>query len=339
MSNYNLEFNIYFFQVGINSDTHKPIDKIALDFEYFVDRSKVKTLKRLEIKILSGKDFKLPEGLVANKQTQNSITYKQGNITFNDYYGKAIVEFDYSKEKAKIYYYDESFIHEITYLLILSRSGKFLDRKGYHKIHAACFGLGNNDIVLTLPSKGGKTTTLLEMLRVPKTRLISDDSPLVDSGGKLMPFPLRLGLSNKNKIFSYFPYLRGEDLYEFERSYFEKKYLIPINKLQNPVSLGIKQVLVNGKRTTNSKSILKKVSKYRMFKFLVEHMIIGLGLPMIIEYFLRNSIKDHFVNIKILFSRIKTAIFLLKKSDCYIYYMSNDPIESGKYLREFFSER
>ena len=88
------------------------------------------------------------------------MTYDQGNIRFNDYYGKALTIYNYEHELGEIYSNDLHKLHEICYLSILSRVGKKLDMRGYHKVHA--FGIVKNGKALmgVMPGKGGKNDSL-----------------------------------------------------------------------------------------------------------------------------------------------------------------------------------
>lgn len=333
-----LKLNIYGFFIQIKSVDQEVLKKLKKDFNYFVVKEETKVEKTLSIKIQDHEEHLIPRNLKATKQTSNSIYFDKGNKRYNDYYGKATTIFNYKTETVDVYFKNKSFLHEITYLLILSRSAKFMDSVGLHKIHACSVKLNKKNIVFMMGSKGGKSTLFLELIRTSDIKIISDDTPVVDRFGNIRPFPLRIGIEDKNKIFSYFPYLRDEDTYEFKREYYSKKYLVPINALKNEVSVGLKTALIQGVRTTRDKPLLKKISRLEMFKFLIGHMIVGVGLPIILEYFIEHNLKDHLRNTKNLFSRIKTAILLLVKSETYIYYMSDNVVLNGTYLKDFFDE-
>lgn len=334
-----LYLNIYDFGVEIEVDSEQLYLKLSYDFEYFIVKRKPNTIKTLSIKVKQVDTLKVSEGLVATKQTENSIYYDVGNLRFNDYYGKVLTTFDYKKEQADIEYISIDKVYEVIYLLVLSRSGKYGDYIGRHKIHASAVSHNNKNLIFMMPSKGGKSTMLLELLRDESISLISDDTPLVTTSGEVKPFPLRIGHEDENKLYSYFPYLKRDDLYVFDRERFSKKYLIPISKLKNRIEVGDHSILVSGRRTTMKKPKLVKINKFTMLKELKTHMIVGIGLPMIIEYFLQHTIKDHITNFMILLKRITSSVFLVLKSDCYLVYLSNNTLENSKLLKELISER
>ena len=47
-----------------------------------------------------------------------------------------------------------------------------------------------------------------------------------------------------------------------------------------------------------------------MLLFLKTHLIVGVGLPMVIEYFLQGTFKDHITNLKILFLILLWSCFI-----------------------------
>ena len=339
MSSFKLSLDIYGIHIEIKSDHEKIIHLLRKDFAYFVKSNQFKSEKKLIINILKKETEVLPVNLIATKQTTNSIYYDVGKKRYNDYFGKAVTVFDYKKELVDIYYVNEEFLHEITYLLILSRSAKFMDGKGLHKIHACSVKWNEKNIVFMMGSKGGKSTLFMEMIRDTDTKIISDDTPVVDRAGRIYPFPLRIGIEDKNKLYSYFPYLRETDVYEFERQNFCKKYLVSIEQLENRISTGVSNVLIQGFRTTLEKPKLKKISKIKMFKYLLGHMVIGIGLPLILEYFIEHTIRDHLRNLKNLSSRLISAIFLLLNSDCYEFYITENIVANGVYLKKELNER
>ncbi|MFT6630782.1 MAG: hypothetical protein ACJAS4_000724 [Bacteriovoracaceae bacterium] len=339
MSSFKLSLDIYGIHIEIKSDQEKINNILKKDFAYFIKNNEFKSEKKLIINIIKKETGVLPVNLIATKQTTNSIYYDVGKIRYNDYFGKAVTVFNYEKESVDVFYVDEGFLHEITYLLILSRSAKFMDSKGFHKIHACSVKLNEKNIVFMMGSKGGKSTLFMELIRDTDTKIISDDTPVVDRKGRIYPFPLRIGIEDKNKLYSYFPYLREADVYEFERQNFNKKYLVSIEQLENKVSTGDCNILIQGFRTTLDKPRLEKITKFKMFKYLLGHMVIGIGLPLILEYFIEHTTRDHFRNIKNLLSRLISAYFLLLKSECYEFYMTENVVANGVYLKKELNER
>ena len=64
-----------------------------------------------------------------------------------------------------------------------------MDLIGLHKLHAFGIICNKKAILGMMPSKGGKTTHLLEFLKDPHCKLISDDTPVITRLEKSIPSP------------------------------------------------------------------------------------------------------------------------------------------------------
>lgn len=330
-----MRFDFYGFKVLVDTDIKFLKEKLKLDFNYFV--KDFDSNENLYIHVKLNDEYKnlIPQGALATKQTINSITYDVNDLRFNDYYGEALSIYNYSTQKCEIYSHCEKRLHEIVYLIILSRQGKWLDKNGFHKIHAMGVSKDNKNLILMLPMKGGKTTTFTTFLEDESFDLISDDTPIVDSKGDIKSFPIRIGIEDNKKNQKLLEKVPDSFKSELLRKQYGSKKLIDITyfeqRLTNPT--GNKTILVQGFRYNSNKCEINKIGKLKMFKYLVINMIVGIGLPMIIEYFLESSFKDKFVNISILMKRTFAAIRLLIKSQCYEVYLGTDVENNVKKLK------
>jgi hypothetical protein len=332
----NLSLNINGFAIIIDHVPTSVLTKLESDFSYFIKKNK-EILKTFKIHIKSER-INIPPNLAASKQSENSITFDQQEVRYNDYYGEAITKFNYQTEVCEIFCENECFLHELIYLLILSRSGKFMDTIGLHKVHACGICIDKKNILLMMDSKGGKTSTFLELLRDGNTKIISDDSPLISRSGEVKEFPLRVGFENVDQFKSKFPYIEDEEIYEFKRKKYSKKWLVSLVNFRNKVGSAEETILIQGFRSTFKDPKIVKIGRIEMFRYLTRHMIIGVGLPLIIEYFLQNTLLDHFKNIKILVSRIIGALRLVKKSKNYVMYCSSNIVLNGQAIKDYFHE-
>ncbi len=274
----------------------------------------------------------IPSGLLprlfSKKISQNSITYDDGSIRWNDYFGKALTYLNYQTGQAAVYSPSHEFIHELAYLLILSLSGKEMDLKGFHKIHACGVNFKGKNVIIALPSKGGKTTLFLELCRHPNLSLISDDTPVIDSKGRVHSFPLRVGVEKIPE------WLSKKEFPLFKRAHFSDKFLIPLRDLGPPIYQGDtnSNIMIIGLRSTGDFPQLFKASSVQGFKALFEHMIIGIGLPMVVEYFVKNSLSDWMTLLRIFFKRARAALAFWKKSRVYYFVMSSDTRANADFL-------
>lgn len=274
----------------------------------------------------------IPKGLLpklmATKISQNSVTFDDSQVRWNDYFGKALSYLNYQTGQAAIYTPDIDLMHEIAYLLILSLSGKRMDLKGFHKIHACGINIHQKNILVMLPSKGGKTTLFLELCEHYPVALISDDTPVVDNRGIIHPFPLRVGVENRPQ------WLQDQDFPLFKREHFSDKFLIPLTHLKRPIAQvnNDPAVLVIGVRANGDIPQIYPASFLTSFKSLFENMIIGIGLPMVVEYFVKNTWRDWIYLTGIFFKRIGAALNLWRRSKTYVFVMSTDPKLNAQFL-------
>jgi hypothetical protein len=336
----NLKINFYQICVSLELDDVQLMAKIKSDFSHFVVDDYINPLKMITI-TAEKKDYLnlLPTNEVATKQTENSIYYDIGNLRYNDFYGKALSIMDYERESVRVYYTDEGYIHELLYLLILSRTGKHLDLSGKHKVHAFGVNTDSKNLLLMMGSKGGKTSLFCELLTNLNFNIISDDTPVITLDGRILPCPLRIGLESEDYITKKFPYINTDEIYSINREHYNKKYLLPVPNLKNEIcSDGNINILIQGYRSTFSEPKIVRISRIRILRHLIEHMIIGIGLPMVVEYFLRNTPKEHLSNFTILFSRIRAAIRLSINSKPYAMYFSSDIKKNADALNRLIHE-
>ncbi len=67
---------------------------------------------------------------------------------------------------------------------------------GHALVHAACFTTGDSAHLITARTDTGKTTTMLKVLDHSECEFVSDDLCLIDSTGRVRPYPKPLTISN-----------------------------------------------------------------------------------------------------------------------------------------------
>jgi len=265
------------------------------------------------------------------------MTHDQGFIRYNNYFEQGLTIFDYTVEKSWIYSLDLEFLHELTYLIILSRVGKKLDLLGLHRIHAMGVQIGDVSCLCMFPMGGGKSTLLANLLNYNDVKIISDDSPLIDSKGEFQNFAIRLGVGPELIDNIKNP---SENIYSLVRRQYGKKELISLNGISNELAGPSKrQILIQGKRIKGSNSRLIKARLDQKIYSLVINMVIGVGLPMIFEYFWEKGFSDFLRKSKIACLRLLAMVRVLFKSDFYIFETGNDPVKNAKILYEFLREK
>ena len=136
----------------------------------------------------------------ASYSTPRNIVFKDKNFKIIDYFGKGVVIESDGKAVYKIYGQDADFLKEAFYLLALSLFGEHCDRCGMLRVHALVLSYGDLAILAPIPPGGGKSTIALAMLREPGFKLVSDDEAIIDRSGRVLPFPLRIGILDRKVI-------------------------------------------------------------------------------------------------------------------------------------------
>ena len=330
MAKFIIHFDFYGEKLRLSSDSEELISRLSKDFSYFKRDEFQSSKYSFEAWLQEAPKSERPSG-VASKQSLQSLSFDYGHIRYNDYHGKLLSRFDYSSETAKLWSTDIEKLHEVSYLLILSRVGKALDLRGLNKVHAMSFTKGETSLIGMMPMKGGKSTLLANLLNDQSISIISDDCPIINLKGDIIPFPLRLGVDELSAEAG----LKDpeKNCYVLERDFYGTKKLISLEGL--PHSVGLvkpRQILFVGKRAPGQESKWTKVSKFSMIWPLFINKVVGLGLPMVMEYFWENGFIDFFRKARIAILRVISAMALLIKSECYEFQMSDKPQENAKFL-------
>ena len=333
----NLYFNFYGVWVQVTSSQEELLRRSELDFSHFYAAHCPMEMAHYRF---YGEKSPPPWGEIPSTsalfQSVNSMTYEEGRTRFNDYYGKALTIYDYQNESGRVYSEDLEKLHELLYLMILSRVGKKLDMKGLHRIHA--FGIIKNQTALlgVMPMKGGKSTHFLQFIKDPKVHVLSDDIPLVSRWGRVHPFPMRVGFDGpRDNILSMVQ--DPASVYQLHREHYGRKTLISMRGIANSVGGDYRKLIIfQGVRCRFSGCRIKPVSKWALLWTLIKFQVIGLGLPMILEYFWETGFRDFLRKSFIAISRFWAVILLLSRAKTYTVVLGIDPEKNVQAMNEVF---
>lgn len=332
-------FDFYGFKVKLKCESGETANKIKKDFSYFYlgEEERLTSAPDLVIcaKVLPEIEDKIPRGLAAKRQNTRAMSFESGQLRFNYFYGKAVSILDYSKNVLEIYSKEESYLHELIYLGILSRETKFHDLRGLHKLHAFGVSKGDTAMLGMMNMKGGKTTLFSFFLDKPGYEIISDDTPLINGMGEVESFPIRIGFELNSHTKAELENYKSK-AYSFEREEYGPKELIDLAEFSNPIATTKKRVLLfQGIRVHGvEEARVVEISKVKMLRYLVKNMVVGVGLPMVLEYYLESTWADKLKNFKILLKRSLAALRLLRRSQCFEIYMGNNPEENFKTVKK-----
>ena len=332
MSDSKLYFNFYGVTATIESSSSEIIESFKFDFSMFIVPEAGNPMVSLEAIVKSPPWEIIPE-LVESMRSPEYVCFDQEEIRYVNYFGRALVRFDYRNETAQIYSTDTSYMYEKLYLLLLSRTGELLDRKGLHRVHGLGIAVNDKAALFLMPSGGGKSTLALSLLGDSEIELISEDSPLLDYKGKLYPFPLRLGISKKQ-----IPDNTPSNLVrEFQRERWGTKYLLHTDYFKSqlrdsPAGIGW---IFAGKWINSSTPKIIRLGKFSIFMTLVRDCVFGLGIAQIIEFFLTSNPYDIFRKAGIAGRRLWSVFQLAIRSESYRILLSKDLNANSRLVSEF----
>lgn len=306
----NICLNFYGIQVEVTADSQIILEDIKRDFSYFLSDEKAFNIKITIFKRIP--PYESISQIKASLYLAGAIGYDDQDIRYVDYHGQALTVYEYSKEEGFVYSDDNNLLHEISYLLILSRVGELLDKKGIHRVHALGVAINDRAVLCLLPMGAGKTTLALDLLKEKTIKLLSDDIVLIDKSGNVLPFPLRVGVDKKVDLDIPAQFLR-----EFYRRQYGPKTLVDIEYFKDRVA-GISKpwIILIGEREFSDQAKIEPLAKVKAIWPFIQNGVIGLGLPQMVEYFLRNGLRD-LEKIPLIFSRMSVALKIIYQSKIY----------------------
>ncbi|MEO1992346.1 MAG: hypothetical protein ABGW78_10475 [Pirellulales bacterium] len=328
MNNLQLDLLFYNILVRIRSEDQEILQRVESDFSYFVnDNQDLQATAYLDILALRRPvDYANLPPLKATVYTPRNICFSKDDTTYIDYFGKALSIYDRKGNSLEIYCEGLNLLHEIIYLSILSRVSEGLEKHRMHRVHALAVQSEGEAALFMMPSGCGKTTLALQILQQDTPyRLISEDSPLINAEGEVLPFPLRFGVLGHPP-----ESIPQEHITYFERMEFEPKYLISLKAFGDSISKGptLPRFLFIGDRLLNGKCRIQEVGYFAGFKGLLRHMIVGIGLYQGLEFLLRSSVLDLWRMTGICWSRVRRAHTLLRQSRIFTLELGRDPLKN-----------
>jgi len=225
---------------------------------------------------------------------------------------------------------------EVFYLLILSIFGQFCDKIGMLRVHALGLSYHDKALLLTMPPGRGNSTMALSMLQEENVMLISDDAPLFDTFGYILPLPLHIGFLDKNSI----EFVPDEYIYSIDRMEFGPKYFVDYDYWKDRLEKRpLKDVvLFIAHRVLNGSPSIEKASKRKAFASLLRDAVIGIGLYQGLEFILNSSVWEILSKIPTIFKRLILALKLIRISKTYRFTLSRNIEENTRLFKEFIQK-
>jgi len=314
--------NFYGVRASVSSKNEQLIGLVRHDFSYFEEQPANPDL------LISWEerkpDYDILPRMKASLATPRNICFQHQGISYIDYFGQALNIYQPEKKECLIIADDIGLAHEITYLTILSRVSEILDQQGIHRIHALGLACGGRACLILLPSGGGKTTLAMQFLTSGDNdiKLISEDSPLIDSRGNLLPFPIRIGVLpdrlpggiNPRYVHRYLRMEHGPKM-TINLDCFGDKVC------RKPVKPGW---MILGERIMSKESLLEPAHRTGILKYSLMNSVIGVGLYQGLEFMAQNSFRSSFGMFGRILSRMNNNRRLISHSRIYRFSMGRD---------------
>ncbi len=330
--------NFYGCIVKVESAHLKCIENVRRDFSYFFcPQPPLKPLS-VTIRLHREPSPQVPAQAKRVLQTKEGVCYEYKRVRYVDYSGKALVRYDFRSEEGAAFSLDENILHEMSYIMILSRVGEMLDRKGIHRIHSVGVSVNGSAAICLLPMGGGKTTLGLELIKEKDCFLLSDEITAIDKSLQVLPFPLRIGVPATDQVAPEIParYLRS-----FLTIAYGPKALIDLEYFIQKVAAEpakLKAILL-GERKGLKKPELKRVSKLNALYQVLRNIAFAYQLPQTKAYFFRFNFGYLITFCTILLSRILSGAKIALSVECYRFSLTDEPHENAKVIARFFSEK
>jgi len=318
MASESVNFDFYGTGLSLSSASPEILDGIRRDFEYFIAPTASSPIVKISATTGAPPFDRIPRKF-ASMMTPKAVTYDDGSTRYNDYGGRALAIFDFKREFGEIWSEDFDLLYELTYLTALSRIGEIHDLRGIHRAHALGIARGARGAIVLLPEGGGKSTLAIRLLATDGIRILSDDTPLI-SRGKMLAFPTRIGLKQGEA--------RGIDpawLRTMHRREHGTKTLVDVGWFRDRIASDAQPfALIVGTRHGGAESWIEPMTKMKAGPALAANLVFGLGLPQVIEYFLRGGIGDTLRKGGIMASRAAAAIRIAAQARCFRLAMGRD---------------
>lgn len=339
-----LQFAFYGVRVAVVCADREVCKRVADDFTYFrVDPPDARGAEACQLRITAYRQAPVYDDLpplMATIYSPRNVSYSDGDVTYIDYFGRALSIYQRRLQQLQVYAADVHLLHEIIYGTILSRVAEQLERRGLHRVHALAVEANAESALFLMPSGGGKTTLALEFLRrKDRYKLVSEDSPLIDAAGRTVPFPLRIGVVAQSADAP--PPFPTEHVTYIERMEFEPKFLISLAAFDGALAAGpsAPRWLFIGKRSLGQGCSIRRASKVVGFRALVEGMVVGVGLYQGVEFLLRTSVFDLWRLGGIILSRFRRACALLRRCQIFVVTLGRTPQQNANTLIAFLEEQ
>jgi hypothetical protein len=171
----------------------------------------------------------------------------------------------------------------------------------------------------------------LQLLKHPGVSLLGEDTPLIDRHGRILPFPLRLGVRLGQQTGIPPQYVRT-----VQRMEFEPKTLIDIEFFQDRLAQAVDPgAILVGERNLGDVSEITPLARRRALRALLKYVVVGLGVYQGMEFVLERGLGEVLGKGEIAASRLYNSLRLLARAPSYRFVLGRDTTRNFHTLLAF----
>jgi hypothetical protein len=315
------DLEVYGLVVRIEGEWHEIVDAVRRDFAWF-ERPYARSAPMMTVAVeRRAPDFDRFRSARAKFVTPRNVVYQDGDWTIVDYFGRAISVIDRESGRVTIQGEEAHLVHEAAYQFLLSSIGSHLDARKLVRLHALGLAGRSGGVAVMLPSGGGKSTLGLRALSDERVQLVSEDTPLLDAGGRLHPFPLRIGVNPTDAEL-----LPHGSVRRIERMEFHPKLVLDLEAFAHRVvthSVPLTHIVV-GHRSLGTDARLEPGSRRAAASALLREAVVGLGVYQGLEFLLQHGWRDAFGKAGIGATRVRCCASALRRADPWMLTVGRD---------------
>jgi hypothetical protein len=171
----------------------------------------------------------------------------------------------------------------------------------------------------------------LRLLDRPGFLLLSEDTPLIDRRGHILPFPLRLGIRPDQS-----GRIPSEYVRTVKRMEFDPKTLIDIDYFRHRLGEATaSSAILVGERNLGDISEIVPLAPHNTFKALLKYFVVGLGVYQGLEFLLEMGTWEVLGKAGLVSSRLYNSLRLLARAKGFKFILGRDQDKNCQTLIRF----
>lgn len=309
--------------VEVETDSQQLLDWLAFDFAAFAQAGEPAV--RLEARLGEAEP---PAGLRESFRGVYGVCFDEPGVRHVIYPGPVWVRYDYRRQQLLLCGPEPTSLYERLYLVIHSRLGEILEDLGLHRVHGLGLQSPRGACLFLLSAGMGKSNLALGLGECRGWQLYSDDTPIYDRGGRLHPFPYRLGVRGPVAP----ELLQGKQTREHP-----EKTLVRACDLPLAAAAARCRHVFLARWTTGKRPALEAVGRSAALPILLRDGLVGLGVPQVLELFLRPGWRHRLAKAGVATSRFWALSRLLAGAECHRIYLSSSAEANVEFLSDWGS--